>query len=120
MYLPWTSVQALKIPGTLLRVVNLDFFPSWWELRAALSFLLPTALAARFMAPLPKALGKLPVASRKEANGADIPTLFPRTFGILKIPWLALLELFQIFAFLSQGKNGNGFCCWAGRFRSER
>lgn len=82
--------------------------------------LLRTAHAAHFMAPLPKALRKLPVAARKKANGTDIPALFPHTFGSLKIPWLALPELFQIFAFLSQGKNDNGFCCWAGGFCSER
>lgn len=44
--------------------------------KAALSLLLPTALTAGFMASLPKALRKLPVAARKEANGTDIPTLF--------------------------------------------
>lgn len=66
---------------------------------AVQSLLLPAALSPLFMAPLPKALRKLPVAAKEEANGMDLATLFSRTFGILKIPWLALLELFQIFAF---------------------
>lgn len=78
------------------------------------------ALADLLMAPLPKALRKLPVAATSERgkwNGYTVPVSC--TVGVLKIPRLALLELFQIFAFLSQGKNGNGSCCWAGRFCSE-
>lgn len=87
---------------------------------AVQSFLQPAVLAAPLMAPLPKALRKLPVAATSERgkwNGYTVPVSC--TFGILKIPRLALLELFQIFAFLSQGKNGNGFCCRDSRFCSE-
>lgn len=44
---------------------------------AVQSLLLPTTLAALLMAPLPKALRKLPVAATSEENGTDIPALFP-------------------------------------------
>lgn len=58
-----------------LRLVSPDWF--LWEPMAVQSLLLPTTLAALLMAPLPKALRKLPVAATSEENGTDIPALFP-------------------------------------------